>query len=342
MIHHQPSHQVNSTKWLKVLLSIFHSCHPVHTLIILFITHGLAHHAYAQAAATNPPPSITSADTPQDSAKLSVQIKKRLYKTKRTVEFTAQVGGLLNHPYLGATRISNVPTPSAYHSSLSYHFSPRLGLSVDGTWFSTTSNGTRRCVEYFYNTWSDSSVGTCVSTKDDSPESADAAYSMAKNNLARYKNKGAQAPNMGPAYPAILDPLLVVGGSVVWIPVYGKLLVFMKWVKHFSAFMKFGGGVTISDFYPLKLYDSTGHRLRGVTPAKSSKQRYPGVTADQVNEYGKKGRPPPQRLYIPTANIGVGQNFNLHAEGRALVLSGYDGNRTDLFYTMWGGLGFRI
>lgn len=289
----------------------------------------------------------------KDNADLSVQIKKQLYRTKNTIEVTAQVGGLLNHPYLGARRFKpvdnvEIPTPSTYHSSLSYYFSPRFGLSVDGTYFDTISNGTRRCVEYFYNSWGDGSVGTCAPTIDDSPENAQKTYKIAQNHLAQFSDQGDKAPNMGPAYPAMIDPIWMMGGSVVWVPVYGKLLIFMKWVRHFSAFMKVGGGITISDFYPLKTKDSTGHLLRGATPAQGSKQRYPGVKATETGEYGLRGRPRPQRLNVPTGSLGMGlklhitQNLSLHGEGRALVLSGYAGGRTDLFYTLWVGLGFRI
>lgn len=305
--------------------------------------------AFAQSARGSNKDKATSAV--KDNADLSVKIKKQLYRTKNTIEVTMQAGGLLNHPYLAAPRfkiIGEVPRPSTYHSSLSYYFSPRLGLSIDGTFFDTTSNGTRRCIEYFYNSWGDGSVGTCAPTIDDDPANAQKTYKIAQNILAKYSDKGDKAPNMGPAYPAMIDPIWMMGGSVVWVPVYGKLLIFMKWVRHFSAFMKLGGGITASDVFPLKTKDSTGHFLRGATPAQGSNQRYPGVKATDINEYGLRGRPKPQRINVPTGSLGVGlklhitQNVSLNGEGRALILSGYDGSRTDLFYTMWGGLGFRM
>lgn len=281
-----------------------------------------------------------------DSADLSVQIKKRLYKTKNTIELTAQAGGILNHPYLRAKRISeklSVPIPSAYNAALTYYFTPQFGLGVDLTYFDTTSNSTRLCTETFFDgNLSREAGGPCVTPPDESKQAIDKTY----QEIIAFSQKTKLM--IQPAYPPIIEPNLVSTASLVWVPAYGKLLMFMSWVRHFNAYMKIGGGVTQANYYPQKTKTSTGQCLReGQTPDKTCGKNI-GVKPDQIKEYGVNGRPKPKNLMVPTGHVGLGlkihftQNLSVHGEARGIVMNTSSEQRTDLFYTLWGGLGLRI
>lgn len=265
----------------------------------------------------------------KSSEALSVQIRNRLYKTRNTFEVSAQMGGILNHPYI---------TPLTPHASATYYVGPHLGLGLDFTYMINRDKSTRSCIELFYNTFNNPEVQL--------PNCAEKPWQV-QGHLSNFADKD-PAPTVGPAYPAILEPQMVVLANLVWVPIYGKLLFFMAKVMHFNTYINLGGGGAMVKLYPEKKVTKTGHPLRGEVPSKGSSTKYPGVGYTDTSEYGTLGRPKPEDRIVPTGSLGVGQKIHLnqkisiHLEGRAFTLVGFYGNRVDIYYALWGGFGFRI
>ena len=265
----------------------------------------------------------------RSSEALSVQIRNRLYKTRNTFEVSAQMGGILNHPYI---------TPLTPHASATYYVGPHLGLGLDFTYMINMNKSTRSCIELFYNTFNNPEVAL--------PNCANEPWEV-QGHLSNYADKD-PAPTVGPAYPAILEPQMVVLANLVWMPIYGKLLLFMTKVMHFNIYANLGAGGAMIKLFPEKKFTKTGHPLRGEVPSKGSSTKYPGVSYAETSEYGTLGRPKPEQRMVPAGSLGVGQKIHLnqkisiHIEGRAFTLVGFYGNRVDIYYALWGGFGFRI
>ena len=289
-----------------------------------------------------------------DGADLDVEIKKRLYSTEKTLDFSVQAGAIMNHPY--------IRMPLA-HTSLSYFFTSRVGIGVDFSYMLNDLSLTEKiygaifrqkfskdkpsriCLEnFFYTANHFISLAPCESSID-TPE---AKKKRIDDMLAPYQTLD-PAPRIGPSYPAIRDIDMIIIGKITVVPVYGKLLLFMKKVIHFNSFLNFGAGVALSDYYPAKLYTSTNHPYRGPTPLEGSNRPVPGVTSDQVKEYGVAGRAAPKQENVFTISLGIGQKFHfsqnlaLHIEGRNYTLINSSGAQgLEYYYALWGGLALRL
>ncbi|MCY4381450.1 MAG: outer membrane beta-barrel domain-containing protein [Proteobacteria bacterium] len=271
----------------------------------------------------------------RDTAELPTAIKRRLYKTRNSLELITKFGMIVNHPYVQTL------TPQA---SLTYFITPNFGLSLDGTYGMNSDRPNRKCIETFVNPYDNPNLPKCLS----------ASSKTAQEIFTPFQGlPQAQQPNIGPAYVSILEPQLILTTSLILMPVYGKLLAFMNWVFHFNYYLLAGGGITINDFYGQKSKASTGHPLRGPLPIPGTLDPKPGVSYDQVNEYGTKGRPKPRKLNSPTGHLGLGfrviftQNLSLHLESRAIVIGGLPTIKKGvysykLYFNLLGGLGFRI
>lgn len=275
----------------------------------------------------------------KDSAELSVEIKNRLYKTNKSFELRVQGGMILNHPYVSS---------QVAHGAAIYYLRPNLGLGADFVYAINKDKSERKCIENFYNTHNKTNIPISVcagaGTVDD-PQ-------LAQRELAPFMEGGNRAvpppyPNMGPAYPNIREINMILTGSLVWLPFYGKILLFMSQVSHFHTFLTLGGGITLSDFYPEKRTSSSGHPLRGSPPPPNTKTKPPGVQPTEVQEYGIRGRPKPVAETTPTITLGVGQKFHLTSrlalfiEGRSIALVGTE-NIYEVYFTMWGGAGLKL
>ncbi|MCY4444330.1 MAG: hypothetical protein OXC44_05990 [Proteobacteria bacterium] len=274
----------------------------------------------------------------QDTADLDVEIKNRLYKTRSAFDIGVHGGAILNHPYI---------QPWTIHGTANYYITRSIGVGLDYTHILNKDKPERICVENFYNTFNHENLPlSSVCAGDGNPETA-------KKELAKVQNSAPPIPNMGPAYPPIRELNMIIQAAFIWSPIYGKLLFFMSQVVHFSTFVSLAGGVTINTHYPGKSKSSTGKSLRGSAPAQGisatiSELTTPGVSADEVNEYGKAGRPDSQKYYTPTVTISIGQKFyvtkniNLHLEGRSMFLIGTGGSKYEVYFALLGGLGLRI
>lgn len=281
------------------------------------------------------PRALGQESTTADSADLSVQIKEKIYTTKKRFEIRAQGGGILNNPYV---------EPYLMQGSATYYISSTLGFGLDISYaFMNRDKNERLCIETFYNTHNHPNIQLPPCTGSYNPEKT-------KHDLAPYAPGGAQPvasnpPNVGPAYSPVREINLIAAGSMVWLPFYGKILLFMSQVVHFHTMLILGGGVTMSDFYPEKLNASNGHPLRGATPAPGTDIKEPGVSPEEVNEYGEVGRPKPIAETSPTFILGIGQKFHITPhialvfEGRSINLFGTSEGFENYFFVS-GGLAF--
>ena len=141
---------------------------------------------------------------------------------------------------------------------LSYFLDESTGYGLEFSYIINSDKEERKCIENFYNKPdpNDSVTGVCASTGD--PAEAKAAFQNADGE--------SYEPSMGPAYPPIRQLDYLISGYWVWNPVYGKQLFFMSGVAHFDVFIKVGGGVAMSQLFPLKTSASDGTPYRGTLP----------------------------------------------------------------------------
>ena len=294
-----------------------------------------------------------------DGADLDVEVKNRLYITEKTIEFSLLYGQILNHSYIRINFLTG---------SLVYYFNSKFGLGIS---FSYAINDlvknvpflktqlkkdktSRSCLESFYYTANHkidinpSCIFNSLNSKEKHSTTVEAYQNHAQEDLAPYQNLD-PAPRIGPAYPSVREIDMVILARASIIPSYGKLLLFMRKVVHFNNFINIDAGVTIADYFPNKTHTDSNHPYRGPAPIKGSGMPVPGVTPDQINDYGINGRPKPNREITPTASLAVGQKFHLtqnlslHIEARNYTLINLKAKRgIELYFSVSGGLGIRF
>ena len=159
---------------------------------------------------------------------MSVDIKNRMYPKRKTFEIAADGGAILNQSYIQSYLA---------HFSGTYFTSESIGWGVDFAMSFNSDKAERTCVENFYNDPGRELDTVCA---------ADGSPVTAADTLA-----GTTDTNMGPAYPPIREINYLVSANMVWNPIYGKQLFFMSGVAHFDLFVTFGGGIAMSDIYPI-------------------------------------------------------------------------------------------
>lgn len=261
----------------------------------------------------------------EDRASESIEIKRKLYPKKSAFELSADFGQILNQSYI-----------SSYlaHFNGTYFFSESSGFAAEFALAINSDKYERVCIENFYNDAMEQIGPVC---------SADGQGQENLNGVA-----DSRFANMGPAYPAIREIKNIISGAWVWAPIYGKQLFFMSGVGHFDVYTTVGGGVVMSDYYNKKLYADDGRQLRGTFPNPTdTTSPTPGVGGDEIDFYGKAGRPKSVPTTSPMITLGVGQkyhftkNFNAKIEIRNYSLIGVPG-AVDLYFAVWGGLGVRF
>ena len=268
--------------------------------------------------------------------KLSVEIKNRKYPKKKNVELTGNFGAILNQSYVQSWVASG---------GLSYFLDESTGYGLEFSYIINSDKEERKCIENFYNKPdpNDSVTGVCASTGD--PAEAKAAFQNADGE--------SYEPSMGPAYPPIRQLDYLISGYWVWNPVYGKQLFFMSGVAHFDVFIKVGGGVAMSQLFPLKTSASDGTPYRGTLPPCegtvdcSSLPGIPGIPVERTGEYGLNGRPEPLQETTPMFTLGVGQRYhladglNLRIDASNYTLVGTE-DIFEMYFVVQAGLNIRF
>ena len=113
--------------------------------------------------------------------------------------------------------------------------------------------------------------------------------------------------------------------------------------------MVFGAGFALSDFYAKSTNLRNGKPARGSLDPGTTGCASPtiGACAGETDQYGKTGRPDPERQTNFVLNGGVGQKFHffkrmhLTAELRNYTLLGTNEGFQPLL-AQWGGFGVRL
>ncbi len=250
-------------------------------------------------------------------------VKNKLYPKKGRVELNGpNFGSILNQSYIDTFVLNG---------GLNYFWSEVWGIGLEFTYAMNRDRDERKCIENFYNDPNEEIPGECGSP----------------SNLS-----GAEKANFGPAFANVREYNYIFGGNLIWNPIYGKEIFFMSAVGHFDVFFTGGAGMAFSTFYPLQTKLRNGKDSRGDFPADGSTgATTPGSGPDETDEkghyYGTEGRPTPisQSNIMVQGGIGqkfhFGKGFHIKAELRYnLVLGTPDG--FDMFFTLWGGVGYRF
>ncbi len=276
-------------------------------------------------------------------------VKNKRYPKKKRFEVDLQAGGLLNQSYIRSFAVGG---------SIQYFWSERWGLSLDGLYYSNTDKPERTCIENFYNDFYNRIGGEC------SPEGD-------KNQAQQDMNDGYSGvtpdpdgpsgplsnprPTMGPAYIPIRENTFSIGLNAIWAPIYGKQLMFLSQTNYFDVYFLFGGGISMSEFYPKQseVPGSGGRKYRlaagqvpDAPPADGTADV--GVDAAATNLYGIEGRPEVQNETIVLINLGFGQKYNfgnvfqVKFELRNFTTLGFGDSGISNNLKIVGGLGMRL
>ncbi len=266
-------------------------------------------------------------------------LKWKLFPKANRVELSVLDGGvIMNQAYV----FSYVG-----HGALTYFFSEKWGISLEGLLSQNSDKEERYCIEHFFNNPNKAQLNPCLSEADGDPESYIKSHPLPSG------------ANFGPAYTSIreLDQIFTLSG--VWTPFYGKQLFFLAGTVYLDLFFTFGAGLAYSTYYPtqtkLKGLDKLARSETfqgtpdGVDPC--SKDVAGVCTTDPKVDWtqyiGEKGRPDAQKEQNSTLTLGVGQKihfferyaFKLEIRNYTLLQTeaGYD-----TFFMLWAGLGARI
>lgn len=220
------------------------------------------------------------ADVDDDQPK----IMNRLFPKARSAEVSANAGYLLNPAFVDT---------SLYELNARYALSETWGIGLGVAVARTKDRNERRCVETFYNDPKHEVQAECLN--DDGGEGLD----------------GVEEANVGPAYAPIreLRQLVTLHGD--YSLAYGKMIFLHGVTSHFDLRLRFGGGMTTSDYYQ-----------------QQPEKREPGVARDSPELYGEAGRPAPERQTTPHAYVGFAEDllflkrFSFGAELAYYVLLG--------------------
>lgn len=247
-------------------------------------------------------------------------VKNKLYPKRNRLELNLpNVGMILNQSYL---------TTLIVNGGANYFWDEVWGVGIDFSIGLNSDREERTCVESFYND-PDGDVGS----ECGGPEGLE----------------GSSRGNYGPAYVNIREYNSIISGNVIWNPIYGKEIFFLSAVGYFDVYTTGGIGLAQTTLYPETTVLNNGKESRGVFPAAgtSGSGGSPGASADEVDSYGKAGRPLPIKESKVMLQAGVGQRFHFakifhfKTELRNHIVVGTP-NGFDMFFTLWGGLGVRF
>jgi outer membrane beta-barrel protein len=252
-------------------------------------------------------------------------IKNKLYPKKGKVELNGpNLGLILNQSYIDSYLIN---------AGMNYFWSESWGMGAELSFVLNKDRYERYCVEHFYN--------------DPDYEIADECGEP-ENLQGLPKDPNGSGGNYGPAYVNIREYNMLLTGNAIWNPIYGKEIFFLAAVVNFDVFVTMGGGLAMTTFYELDASLNNGKESRGNFPAPGSTTgQRPGAEPNETDSYGKAGRPTPRKESKIFLDAGIGQKvhisqkLNFKAELRNHIVLGTPGG-FDMFFTLWGGLGFRF
>lgn len=258
-------------------------------------------------------------------------VMNKLFPKVRRVELDGKFGVVLNSSYT-QTFLAN--------AGITYFWSEEWGFNVEGDFASVQSKPERTCIESFYNDPNFLIGPECGGTEDD------------------LKEDTAGDANYGPAYVPIRELKYMFIGNFVWNPIYGKQIVLLSATNYFDFYISMGGGVAMSDYYPLQkeFRDDAGadagrkQRDKFCVKAQEEKGRCkrdgnPGTLDDSLIAEG--GRPAAESQTNLVAHFSIGQRFhffkrfNMSGSLENYTLLGTDSG-FDNFFTLMGGLGVRF
>jgi outer membrane beta-barrel protein len=259
-------------------------------------------------------------------------VLNKLFPKEKRVELDGRFGIVLNSSYT-QTFLAN--------AGITYFWSEEWGFNVDGNFAVTSDKNERKCIETFYNDPNFQVANECGGSSDD---------------LAEDKDGDA---NFGPAYVPIRQLKYMFTGNFIWNPIYGKQIVLLSATNYFDFFIGMGGGVAMSDFYPMRKQfgdeagDDSGKDQRGKFCVKKQADagkcqdaaENPGTDDEEL--IGDVGRPIAEQQTNLVAHFSIGQRFhffrrfNVNAGLENYTLLGTESG-FDNFFTLMGGFGVRF
>ncbi len=251
----------------------------------------------------------------------------KLYPKSERLEADADLGFVMNQSYVNTLLMGVAGT---------YYFNENFGLGLTFQQAFNSDKAERTCIESFYYD-PKNQVGVACGDR--------ATLDAARTNNDRF-------PLYGPAYVPIREIQQVIGGNLVWAPVYGKQLLLLSTTSYFDLFFELGLGLTSSVFYPKQEVLRNKNAPRGTyqtgnRPEDVATNAKIGALPTETDSYGTDGRPDPVSNSNPMLNLGVGQKFHFgkmfHVKlaVRNMTLLGTDGGFDNLL-ALYGGVGLRF
>lgn len=250
----------------------------------------------------------------------------KLFPKRSKLEIDAKGGYILNSSY-SHTMLAG--------GGLTYFWSEEWGFNADAFLALVKDKPERACIENFYNNPNHADLGAQCGGAD---------------NLSNDKKGDA---NFGPAYVPIRKLKYMFTGNFVWNPIYGKQIFLLSATNYFDFYLIFGGGIALSDYYPLVTNFPDGRAQRAQQwPCTKEQAAKTGCNPKQVGTtdtslIGIPGEPVPQSESNVMIHLAVGQRYHFF---KRFELMGSLENYTllgteqgfDNFLTLVGGLGMRF
>lgn len=253
-------------------------------------------------------------------------VLNKLFTKKGKIEADGRFGLVLNTSYTQTFLLSG---------GLSYFWSEEWGFSGEANLALNSDKSERNCIENFYNKFKNKveGLGECPAAGEPSP----------------FNSPTTDPDNYGPAYVPIRELKYILTGNAIWNPIYGKQIILLSATNYFDFFVKFGGGIAMSDFYSLRTTLKDNDKIPSRSTAKNP--YIDGAPADKnpgtldSNNIGKAGRPDPLGETSPLLHLAVGERF--HFLKRFVITGTLDnytlfGNGLENFFTISGGIGARF
>ncbi len=291
------------------------------------------------------------------------------YPKKYRFEILPTATMLLNQTYISTYFIGG---------QLSFYPSETFGLHLEGSFGFNQDLASRHCLETFYNDPTKKELKylcgyNLLQEKGIFETNSPEARKAIGDHILSQKAKLA---SLGPAYVPIRELTTLMALTVSWNIIYGKQLAFMKFTNYFDLYLKFGGGIALSNYYPAQIAVKGGdgrkyrtHSVQLNTATNECDKSY-GVCVNGSNTapnwedlIGVAGRPEALKEISPLVTTALGYRFHflkrlhLSAEIRSYLLIGTqknrevkdEGDQTSTFLQYFehylmisGGLGFRI
>ena len=261
----------------------------------------------------------------------------KIFPKRKKIEISVGGGGIINQSYIQSFVVGG---------TINYFFSEVWGAGIEGGFIVNSDKAERTCIENFYNDFNGSvetNSGQVCSEGSDTQAQAD---------LATGTGTGPETANMGPAYVPIRQKDIMIGGHLIWNPIYGKQLLLLSSTGYFDVFVKMGGGITMGDFFAQTKTLRDGRLGRG--PPESN----PGAGFDNAGNpetdangnklWGVEGRPDakPETNFYVMASLGQKyhffKKFHISLEVKNYTLLFTEDTGFDNFFTLNGGIGIRF